>query len=163
MAPLRRTSVAPYCRSVTPVACSAGMSLHPTTTLDDRPLVQILNPGVTLDVLAQKLQDMSGEGYQCAAAFVNVGCVGAAGIWLGTRFWCGRYLDVDNVIVDPQYRGAGIGQQLMDWVVELRVPRRLLKMTQRKIVQTTDPLIIISTLAKLIGSKRIRRQWCTSP
>ncbi|WP_235826627.1 GNAT family N-acetyltransferase [Acidithiobacillus ferridurans] len=39
-----------------------------------------------------------------------------AGIWLGTRFWCGRYLDVDNVIVDPQYRGVGIGQQLMDWV-----------------------------------------------
>ena len=80
------------------------------------PLVQILNPGVPLDVLAQRLQDISGEGYQCAAAFVNVSCVGVAGIWLGTRFRCGRYLDVDNVIVDPQYRGAGIGQQLMNWV-----------------------------------------------
>ncbi|MHB1641607.1 MAG: GNAT family N-acetyltransferase [Acidithiobacillus sp.] len=25
-------------------------------------------------------------------------------------------MNVDNVIVDPQYRGAGIGQQIMDWV-----------------------------------------------
>jgi len=80
------------------------------------PLVQVLNPGVTLDVLAQRLQDMTAKEYQCAAAFVDDCCIGVAGIWLRTRFWCGRYLDVDNVIVDPRYRGAGIGQQLMDWV-----------------------------------------------
>ena len=80
------------------------------------PLVQELNPGVSSDVLAQRLQDMTAQGYQCAAAFVDDCCIGVAGIWLGTRFWCGRYLDVDNVIVDPTYRGAGIGQQLMDWV-----------------------------------------------
>lgn len=80
------------------------------------PLVQELNPGVPSDVLAQRLQDMTAQGYQCAAAFADDCCIGVAGIWLGTRFWCGRYLDVDNVIVDPQYRGAGIGQRLMDWV-----------------------------------------------
>ncbi|MCR2831878.1 hypothetical protein NR402_16590 [Acidithiobacillus ferrooxidans] len=72
------------------------------------PLVQELNPGVPPDVLAQRLQDMSEEGYQCAAAFADDCCIGVAGIWLGTRFWCGRYLDVDNVIVGPTYRGAGI-------------------------------------------------------
>ncbi|MBW9249989.1 MAG: GNAT family N-acetyltransferase [Acidithiobacillus ferriphilus] len=80
------------------------------------PLVQTLNPGVPPEVLAQRLQDMIAQGYQCAAAFADDCCIGVAGIWLGTRFWCGRYLDVDNVIVDPQYRGRGIGQQLMDWV-----------------------------------------------
>ncbi|MEY2334996.1 GNAT family N-acetyltransferase [Acidithiobacillus ferrianus] len=80
------------------------------------PLVQELNPGVPSDVLAQRLQDMTAQGYQCAAAFVDDCCIGVAGIWLGVRFWCGRYLDVDNVIVDSRYRGAGIGQQLMDWV-----------------------------------------------
>jgi len=80
------------------------------------PLVQELNPGVPPDVLAQRLQDMTAQGYQCAAAFSDDCCIGVAGIWLGTRFWCGRYLDVDNVIVGPTYRGAGIGQQLMDWV-----------------------------------------------
>jgi len=80
------------------------------------PLIQELNPGVPPDVLAQRLQDMTAQGYQCAAAFAGDYCIGVAGIWLGTRFWGGRYLDVDNVIVDLQYRGTGIGQQLMDWV-----------------------------------------------
>ncbi|MDD2749292.1 MULTISPECIES: GNAT family N-acetyltransferase [Acidithiobacillus] len=63
-----------------------------------------------------RLQDMVEQGYQCVAAFSDDDCVGVAGIWLGTRFWCGRYLDVDNVVVDPAYRGSGIGRQLMDWV-----------------------------------------------
>ena len=80
------------------------------------PLIQELNPGVPPDVLAQRLQDMTAQGYRCAAAFADDYCIGVAGIWLGTRFRCGRYLDVDNVIVDLQYRGTGIGQQLMDWV-----------------------------------------------
>ena len=80
------------------------------------PLVQELNPGVPPAVLAQRLQDMTAQGYRCTAAFADDCCIGVAGIWLGTRFWCGRYLDIDNVIVDPQYRGVGIGQQLMDWV-----------------------------------------------
>ncbi|WP_414040937.1 GNAT family N-acetyltransferase [Acidithiobacillus sp. M4-SHS-6] len=80
------------------------------------PLVQLLNPTVSPAQLAQRLQEMTGQGYECAAAFMADNCVGVAGIWLGTRFWCGRYLDVDNVVVDPVYRDHGIGQQLMNWV-----------------------------------------------
>lgn len=80
------------------------------------PLVQILNPDVAPDLLAQRLQDMVEQGYQCVAVFSDDDCVGVAGIWQGTRFWCGRYLDVDNVVVDPAYRGSGIGRQLMGWV-----------------------------------------------
>ncbi|WP_226819104.1 GNAT family N-acetyltransferase [Acidithiobacillus montserratensis] len=80
------------------------------------PLVQLLNPTVSPEQLAQRLQEMTGQGYECAAVFMEDNCVGVAGIWLGTRFWCGRYLDVDNVVVDPAYRDCGIGQQLMNWV-----------------------------------------------
>ncbi len=80
------------------------------------PLVQLLNPDLAPDLLAQRLQDMVEQGYQCVAAFSDDECVGVAGIWQGTRFWCGRYLDVDNLVVDPVYRGSGIGRQLMDWV-----------------------------------------------
>ncbi|MHB1641608.1 MAG: type 1 glutamine amidotransferase family protein [Acidithiobacillus sp.] len=68
------------------VDCSAGMRFYPTTTLGDGSLVQILNPGVTLDVLPQRLQDMTAQGYRCAAAFADDCCIGVAGIWLGTRF-----------------------------------------------------------------------------
>lgn len=80
------------------------------------PLVEQLNPSIPPPVLAERLTAMLQQGYQCAAALVDDQCIGIAGLWLGTRFYCGRYIDIDNVIVDEQYRKRGIGQQLMDWV-----------------------------------------------
>jgi len=80
------------------------------------PLIQQLNPTLSLATLTQRLQDMITRGYQCAAAFRDGRCIGVAGIWFGTRFWCGRYVDIDNVIVDEAYRAQGVGQQLMDWI-----------------------------------------------
>ena len=43
------------------------------------PLVQILNPGVPPEVLAQRLQDMIAQGYQCVAAFADDCCIDVAG------------------------------------------------------------------------------------
>ncbi|MBU2787885.1 GNAT family N-acetyltransferase [Acidithiobacillus sp. VAN18-1] len=82
------------------------------------PLVGILNPNVPPANLAQRLHEMENQGYQCAAAFIRDACVGVAGIWVGTRLWCGRYVDVDNVIVAEGYRDQGIGGQLLHWVEE---------------------------------------------
>ncbi|WP_226842746.1 hypothetical protein [Acidithiobacillus thiooxidans] len=63
------------------------------------PLVQILNPDVAPDLLAQRLQDMVEQGYQCVAVFSDDDCVGVAGIWQETRFWCGRYLRAFGAVV----------------------------------------------------------------
>ena len=80
------------------------------------PLIRELNPAIPETVLAQRLEEMAQGGYQCLAALWKEDCVGVSGIWAGTRFWCGRYLDVDNVVVDPRYRSMGVGQQLIDWI-----------------------------------------------
>lgn len=80
------------------------------------PLIEILNPDTPRTVLAQRLAEMRENGYRCAGAFVDRQCVGVAGMWFGTRFWCGRYVDIDNVVVDPSWRSHGIGQALLDWV-----------------------------------------------
>lgn len=80
------------------------------------PLIQELNPAIPETVLAQRLEEMTKSGYQCVAALWKDHCVGVAGLWIGTRFWCGRYLDVDNVVVDPRYRSMGVGQRLTDWI-----------------------------------------------
>lgn len=75
------------------------------------PLIRELNLAIPELVLVQRLEEMAqGGGYQCVAALWKDDCVGVAGIWTGTRFWCGRYLDVDNVVVDPSYRSTlGVG------------------------------------------------------
>ena len=80
------------------------------------PLIRELNPATQETVLAQRLEEMTQGGYQCVAALWKAHCIGVAGLWIGTRFWCGRYLDVDNVVVDPHYRSMGIGQRLTDWI-----------------------------------------------
>ncbi len=80
------------------------------------PLIETLNPDIPPAVLAQRLAEIRENDYRCAGAFVDDRCVGVAGMWFGTRFWCGRYVDIDNVVVDPSWRGHGIGQALLDWV-----------------------------------------------
>ncbi len=80
------------------------------------PLIRTLNPDIPPTLLAARLDDMRKNGYQCAGVFAGGRCVAVAGLWFGTRFWCGRYVDIDNVVVDESWRGRGIGRLLLDWV-----------------------------------------------
>jgi GNAT superfamily N-acetyltransferase len=80
------------------------------------PLIQQLNPAIPLATLQARLAEMETIGYACAGAFAGDELVGVAGMWIGVRLYSGRYLDVDNVVVDTRLRGRGVGRQLMDWV-----------------------------------------------
>ena len=66
--------------------------------------------------LRRRLEVMISHGYHAIAAFEGDHMVGVAGYWLGARFYCGEYMDVDNVVVDETLRSRGIGQKLMDWL-----------------------------------------------
>ena len=80
------------------------------------PLVERHNAKVTPEELQRRLEIMKRHDYHCIAAFDGDRIVGVAGYWLGTRFWCGEYLDADNVIVDETLRSRGVGKALMDWL-----------------------------------------------
>lgn len=54
-------------------------------------------------------------GYKFVVAFNNDNAIAVAGYWLITRLWCGKTLDVDNVVVHPDYRSQNVGQVLFDW------------------------------------------------
>ncbi len=82
------------------------------------PLVQILNPSLDETLLAKRLDEMPGQGYQCAGAYLGEQLVGICGIWVATRFYCGKYLEPDNVVVHPDFRSLGVGQKLMAWVYD---------------------------------------------
>lgn len=51
--------------------------------------------------------------YQALGAFCDGKLVGLLGVWIATKVWCGRYLELDNFIVHPLYQGAGIGTALL--------------------------------------------------
>jgi GNAT superfamily N-acetyltransferase len=82
------------------------------------PLVQQLTPTLTAEAYASMLPDMLQHGYRQVGAFLNEDCVGVSGFWVNTKLYCGRYIEMDNVVVDAAHRSAGIGKMLTDWIVE---------------------------------------------
>lgn len=80
------------------------------------PLIEQHNPKLDPDELRRRLKSMIPHGYRCIAAYVDERMVGVAGYWISARFYCGEYMDVDNVFVLPELRSAGIGARMMDWL-----------------------------------------------
>ncbi len=98
---------------------SITISLIPTNDLSViLPLVKMLNSTVDEALLAQRLDEMAGQGYQCAGAYQGEKLVAICGLWIATRFYCGKYIEPDNVVVHPDYRSFGVGHKLMAWVYD---------------------------------------------
>ncbi len=80
------------------------------------PLIAGQNPSIPRDELELRLRTMLTREYRCIGAFLDEKLIGVAGFWTGCRLWCGRYIDADNVVVDPAYRNLGVGAKLMAWI-----------------------------------------------
>jgi GNAT superfamily N-acetyltransferase len=80
------------------------------------PLVKQQNAQLTRRDFDRYLDAMLTQGYRCIAAVEGDKTVGICGFWQGTRFWCGHFIDLDNVIVDEKARSKGIGKKMTDWV-----------------------------------------------
>lgn len=79
--------------------------------------IKALNIALSEKDYTTRLKEMRQAGYRCVAAFDDSGrMIGAAGFWIGWRFWCGKYIDIDNVIVDEAKRGQQIGKKLMSFI-----------------------------------------------
>ncbi len=83
------------------------------------PLIQQLNPNMTSSRYEELISQMVKQGnYFQAGCFLSGKMVGLTGIWIGTQLWCGKFIEVDNFIVDEAHRQIGIGTKLMNWVDE---------------------------------------------
>ena len=83
------------------------------------PLLQQLNPISTPEYLDIALDDMIAHGYRMVTIQEGDICLGVAGIWVTTKLYSGKYLEMDNVVVASEYRSRGIGKLLTDYVTEL--------------------------------------------
>ena len=61
-----------------------------------------------------RLEAMIPNHYFQIAVFDGDQCVGLSGIWIGTKIYSSKYLEMDNVVVDEKYRSKGIGKLLVD-------------------------------------------------
>ena len=74
-----------------------------------------LNPDCPSNVLIERFHSILNEHshYLPFGAYIDGRLTGFAGAWIATKIWCGRYLEVDNIVVHPDYRSAGVGGALV--------------------------------------------------
>lgn len=82
------------------------------------PLLVQLNPKITCSLLKDRLNDMVLQGYQCVGVFDGDKLIGISGIWVLVKYYVGKHIEQDNVIILPEYQGKGIGKLLTDWIFE---------------------------------------------
>lgn len=83
------------------------------------PLIRQLSPKVSEERYLKLLEDMLTRGYRMAAIFEDGACVGLTGIWIGTKIYSGKYMELDNVVVAETHRSKGIGKLLCDYATAL--------------------------------------------
>lgn len=89
--------------------------LDPSHITEASILLGRLNPETPAAVVRQRIDIILEEHphYRLLGAFSGQQLVGVCGAWIATKIWCGRYLEIDNLVVDPECRSSGVGTQLI--------------------------------------------------
>lgn len=84
--------------------------------LENYTLLTEVYPELTIEEYSKELDDMLPHNYGQVAVYEGENCLGLTGYWIGTKLWCGRYLELDNVVVSKKYRSKGAGKKLFDFM-----------------------------------------------
>ncbi len=95
--------------------------LNETNKLDIIPFLLLLDKKITEDILEDRLTEMFVQGYKCVGIFEGEKMIGISGLWIMTKYYVGKHIEPDNVIIHPEYRGAGVGEALMKWIDEYAI------------------------------------------
>lgn len=84
-------------------------------------LLAHLNPDQPSPVLIARFREIlaAHPHYLPLGGFEDGRLIALAGAWIATKIWCGRYLEVDNLIVHPECRGRRYGSLLMEHLESL--------------------------------------------
>lgn len=81
-------------------------------------------PSLTLEQYSSELDIMLSNNYGQVAVYEDNECVGLSGFWIGSKLWCGKYLELDNVVVAEKHRSKGIGKLIFDYLYEKGVQEK---------------------------------------
>lgn len=82
-------------------------------------VIQELYPSLTIEEYEKDLDAMlPNNNYSQVAVFEGNDCLGISGIWIGTKLWCGKYLEIDNLVVSSKHRSKGAGKLLFEYITK---------------------------------------------
>lgn len=78
-------------------------------------LLSTLNPDTPAATVRARLEAILADHphYHLFGAFTGERLVGVCSAWIATKIWCGRYLEIDNIVVDSESRSAGVGSSMI--------------------------------------------------
>jgi ribosomal protein S18 acetylase RimI-like enzyme len=82
-------------------------------------LIRQLTPSLTPGTYRDLLTAMVPHRYAMLAVLEDKTCVGLSGYWIGHKLYCGRFLEIDNFVVDASHRSRGIGKLLVDELIAI--------------------------------------------
>lgn len=106
-------------------------------------------PNLTLEEYSKELDIMLPHNYGQIVIMDGDTITGLTGYWIGSKLWCGKYMELDNVVVSDSYRSKGIGKILFDF------------MKQRAIEQECTMLALDSYATNLKAHKFFKGQGYT--
>jgi GNAT superfamily N-acetyltransferase len=86
-------------------------------------LLHMLNPNCQKEELYNRCADIlkNHPHYFMIGAFIENQMVGLAGVWIATKIWCGKYLEIDHLVTHLDYRNKGIATKMMDHLEKIAV------------------------------------------
>jgi GNAT superfamily N-acetyltransferase len=84
--------------------------------MDNITVLNAIYPSLTVEEYDRELNQMLQHNYGQIAVFEDEICIGISGFWIGTKLWCGKYLELDNIVVLEKYRSKGVGKLLFDFL-----------------------------------------------
>lgn len=87
---------------------------------------------ITVDTLEEQLSSIT-PSFHTLLAEVDGQAVGFALYYYGFSTWVGKRIHLDDIYVDPAYRGHGIGRQLMESIYQI---------AQEEDIQRTDWMVL---------------------
>lgn len=92
-----------------------------TLTVKDLPeivkLTKFLNPEMDLDLLLQRQAEMfSFQNHICLGCYRGDALVALSSGWITVRLYSGKQLEIDNVIVNPDKQGKGVGAVFLNQI-----------------------------------------------
>jgi len=87
--------------------------------MDCYDLIKQLNPKLSREEYANLIGEMIPNNYKQLIAIQNEILVGVCGYWINTKIYSGKYIELDNVVVDANYRNQNIGERMCVKLLEI--------------------------------------------
>ncbi len=76
-------------------------------------IIKQLYPDFTLEKYGTLLGEMLQANYQQVIVTKNKQTIALTGVWIGTKLWSGKYIEIDSFVVHQDFRGQKIGDILI--------------------------------------------------